>query len=167
MNAETMFKEYRNMKAELATIHHQLNNYREVDPEELLVAMSFSKPVGNVNLPTGGVSDKTARIALNYRSATLKINEEWLDFLQQRYKELSTELAFFEYNLTQLDDTLKSVAKDFLLEDMTWDEMTSKYHVSHSMIGKYRKKAINTLNKKYILRDKQRENYRRGENVDV
>jgi len=44
---------------------------------------------------------------------------------------------------------------DLLDEDVTWDAMMEKYHVSHSMIAKYRKKAIKELNIQYELRDRQ------------
>lgn len=40
-------------------------------------------------------------------------------------------------------------------EDMTWDIMMERYHVSHTMIAKYRKAALKELDKQYELRDRQ------------
>ena len=44
---------------------------------------------------------------------------------------------------------------DLLDEDMTWDIMMERYHVSHTMIAKYRKAALKELDKQYELRDRQ------------
>ena len=37
---------------------------------------------------------------------------------------------------------------------MTWDIMMDRYHVSHTMIAKYRKAALKELDKQYELRDR-------------
>ena len=38
---------------------------------------------------------------------------------------------------------------------MTWDIMMDRYHVSRTMIAKYRKAALKELDKQYELRDRQ------------
>lgn len=55
-------------------------------------------------------------------------------------------------NLTQKH---RSIITDLLDEDMTWDIMMERYHVSHTMIAKYRKAALKELDKQYELRDRQ------------
>lgn len=42
-----------------------------------------------------------------------------------------------------------------IIEGLTWDEPAEKYHVSRTMVAKYRKKAINELEVLYTLHDKE------------
>ncbi len=63
--------------------------------------------------------------------------------------------GFFEHAVNGLDERHRSIITDLLDEDMTWDIMMERYHVSHTMIGKYRKAALKELDKQYELRDRQ------------
>lgn len=159
MKAETMFKEYKQMKKELSILKFQLSQFQGIDCEELISAMCFSRPVGEESLPSGSISDKTAKIALNYRKIAEHENEEWLNFLKKRYKDICEEIHFFEHSIMELEGILPEVVMDLVKGDLTWDSMMKKYNVSHAMIGKYRKTAIKELNDRYILRDKQIETY--------
>lgn len=67
MRAEMMFKEYKNMKRELSVLEFQLRRFEGVNEEEILEAMCFSHPVGDERIQTSTISDKTAKIALNYK----------------------------------------------------------------------------------------------------
>ena len=40
-----------------------------------------------------------------------------------------------------------------VIEGMEWQELSEKYDVSHSMIGKYRKKALEELETIYSIRE--------------
>ena len=82
-------------------------------------------------------------------------NDEWYSFLFHRYMFLKEELDFFEHAVNGLDERHRSIITDLLDEDMTWDIMMERYHVSHTMIGKYRKAALKELDKQYELRDRQ------------
>ena len=78
-------------------------------------------------------------------------NDEWYGFLFHRYMFLKEELDFFEHAVNGLDERHRSIITDLLDEDMTWDIMMERYHVSHTMIGKYRKAALKELDKQYEL----------------
>lgn len=47
--------------------------------------------------------------------------------------------------MNRLSGKQSQVLKDMVLGQMSWQELMSKYNVSHAMIGKYRKKAIEEL----------------------
>ena len=68
---------------------------------------------------------------------------------------LKEELDFFEHAVNGLDERHRNIITDLLDEDMTWDIMMERYHVSHTMIAKYRKAALKELDKQYELRDRQ------------
>lgn len=52
--------------------------------------------------------------------------------------------------------------RDMVVEEMPWRELERKYHVSHAMIGKYRKKAVAELSSLYENRDRHSETYLLG-----
>ena len=45
------------------------------------------------------------------------------------------------------------------VERFTWEELMMKYHISHTMVAKYRKKAIKELDVLYEERDRQTESF--------
>ena len=159
MRAEMMFKEYKNMKRELSVLEFQLRRFEGVNEEEILEAMCFSHPVGDERIQTSTISDKTAKIALNYKHVAESENDDWYDFLLKRYKSLYEEITFFEHSVLELEGVLSEVIMDLLQGELTWESMMKKYNVSHAMIGKYRKAAIKELDARYELRDKQTEAY--------
>ncbi|WP_252210612.1 hypothetical protein [Blautia faecis] len=152
MTAEVMMNEYRNMKRELTVTEFQLRQFQGVSEQDMIDSMLYSHQEGE-RVQTSTLSDKTANIAINLKSAVERENDGWYDYLFQRYKYLKEELDFFEYAVSRLK--YKNIIMDLLDEDVTWDTMMEKYHVSHSMIAKYRKKAIKELNIQYELRDRQ------------
>ena len=159
MRAETMFKEYQNMKRELSVLEFQLRQFKGINEEELIETMCFSHPLGDEKIQKSGVSDKTAKIALNYKHIAERENNDWYDFLFNRYRIISEEITFFEHGILQLDGVLSEVMMDLLQGELTWESLMKKYSVSHAMIGKYRKAAVKELNARYELRDKQTEAY--------
>lgn len=159
MRAEMMFKEYKNMKRELSVLEFQLRQFVGIGEEELIESMCFSHPEGDERIQTSSISDKTSKIALNYKHIAERENEDWYDFLLKRYKSIHEEITFFEHNILELQGVLSEVIMDLLNGELTWETMMKKYNVSHAMIGKYRKAAIKELNARYELRDKQTEAY--------
>ena len=158
MRAEIMMKEYKNMKAELSILIFQLGNFKGINKDDLIISMSFSHPTGE-RVQTSTISDKTGKIATSYERIMERENDEWFDFLWKRYQSINEEVRFFEHIISELNGVLPAVVMDLLDEKISWESMMSKYNVSHAMIGKYRKTAIQELNKKYELRDRQTEAY--------
>lgn len=159
MRAETMMKEYKTMKKELTILQFQLGQFKGVSEEDMILSMQLSHPDGDERVQTSTLSDKTAKVAMNYRQIMEKQNDEWFNFLWDRYQRISGEIAFFEHIVSELEGVLPGIIMDLLDDDITWDCMMSKYNVSHAMIGKYRKTALQELNKQYELRDLQTEAY--------
>lgn len=154
MTAEVMMKEYKNMKKELTVTEFQLRQFQGVSEQDMIDSMLYSHPEGE-RVQTSTLSDKTANIAIKYRTAIERENDEWYEFLFHRYMFLKEELEFFEHAVSRLEEKHRSIITNLLDEDMTWDIMMDRYHVSHTMIAKYRKAALKELDKQYELRDRQ------------
>ena len=128
-----MMKEYKNMKKELTVTEFQLRQFQGVSEQDMIDSMLYSHQDGE-RVQTSTLSDKTANIAIKYKAAMERENDEWYDFLFHRYMFLKEELDFFEHAVNGLDERHRSIITDLLDEDMTWDIMMERYHVSHTMI---------------------------------
>ncbi len=153
MRAEKMMKEYKQMKLELEVTEMQLQRFTGISEEDMISTMSFSHPEGDDRVQTSGTSDKTAKIAINYKKVMERENEEWYRFLLGRYRKLKMELDFFEDSVRRLSGNLPEIVMDLLDTDITWDEIAGRHHVNRSMIGKYRKAAIKELDAIYEVRE--------------
>lgn len=159
LRAEKMFKEYKNMKKELSILTFQLEQFKGIDESDIIDTMLFSHPAGSDRVQTSTRSDKTASVAINYRKVLERENDEWFDFLWNRYKGISEEVSFFEHSVAGLDGILPELVMDLVQGDITWEMMERKYNISHTMIAKHRKAAIKQLNNIYEFRDRQTESF--------
>ena len=67
--------------------------------------------------------------------------------------------GFFEHAVRGLSGKLPEIVWDMAVERFTWEELMMKYHISHTMVAKYRKKAIKELDALYEERDRQTESF--------
>lgn len=159
MRAEAMMNEYHTMKKELSVLDFQLSQFKGVDESDIIHSMTLAHPEGSDRVQTSNISDKTATVALNYRQVMERENDEWFNFLWNRYRYINEEVAFFENCVGALPDILPTLVMDLIEKNETWDELSLKYSVGRSTITKYRKKAIVLLDEMYELRDRQTEAY--------
>ena len=158
MRAERMIKEYPNLKRELSVLEFQLSRCEGIDYDTVISSLTFSKPEGE-RVQTSGVSDVTARAALAYRKVADRMSDEWLSYLAGQYGQIKEELDFFEHAVRGLSGKLPEIVWDMAVERFTWEELMMKYHISHTMVAKYRKKAIKELDALYEERDRQTESF--------
>lgn len=159
MKAETMFKEYGNMKREASILQFQLSRFEGIGADDVILAMQFSHPEGEERVQTGTVPDKTASAAVSYRQVMERMNDEWFDYLFLRYRYVKEELDFFDLCLSQLPKVQSAVMKDLLNGEMTWEDIAIRHHVSTTMVSKYKKAALKEMNARYELRDSRMEAY--------
>lgn len=141
---ETLIRDYPKIKMELKCLEHQIRNFRGITEEEMIDSMYFTQPEGE-RVQTSGVSDKTARIALNYRERMDSINREWYQHLEKQYVSLAEEVGFFESAVKSLPGKLGEVMQDMIFSQTSWDDLAEKHYVSRRTIGRYRQKAIDDL----------------------
>lgn len=153
MNAETMMKEYKNMKKELTILKFQLGQFKGVSEEDIILSMQLSHPDGDERVQTSTLSDKTAKVAMNYRQIIERENDEWFNFLWERYKKMHEEVTFFEESVRNLSGNLPTLIMKMVSGESTWDDLAVEYDISRRSIGNYKKKAIAELNKAYQLRE--------------
>jgi len=151
---ERIMKEYPQMVMERTCLQHQIRNFTGITETEMIDTMYFKQPEGE-RVQTSSVSDKTANIAITYRMKMERINKEWQEHLEKKYAIISDEITFFESALVSLSGSLSDIITDMVIYGLTWDELTSKYHISRTMVAKHRKKAIRELETLYDVHDKE------------
>ena len=158
MDVERIFKEYREWKRNLALLEFELGRFQGIPYEDVIESLCFSKPQGE-RVQTSGTSDKTGMTAMVYRQVKERLDDEWFDFLLGRYKQIKEEMDFLEYAIRQLSGRLPEIIWDMIIKQVSWQELMIKYNVSHAMVGKYRKKAVEELKRIYELRGHQTDSY--------
>lgn len=155
---EMIIKEYPQLIMERTCLENQINNFSGISETEMIDSMSFTKLEGDrvqVSVP----SERTALIAINYKSKMEKINREWIEHLEKKHAMISEELIFFESAVSALSENLPGFMSDMVIRGLTWDNLACKYHISRTMVAKYRKKAIRELETLYEIHDKEMEEY--------
>lgn len=158
MDVEKLFKEYGNWKRDLGILEFELSRFQGVPYDDVIESLCFSNPQGD-RVQTSGVSDKTGKAAIIYRQVKNRMDDDWFDYLMERHKSIKEEKEFFEYALRQLSGKLPEMIWDMVAEQMSWQELMIKHNVSHAMIGKYRKKAVDELQVIYDMRNQHSEMY--------
>lgn len=151
-------RSYQQMVMERNCLENQIMNFQGITESEMIESMNYVQPSGE-RVQTGGVSDKTSRIAINYKNRMNRINREWQEHLAKKHAALVEELLFFESAILSLRGILPYFISDMVIDGLTWDDLAAKYHVSRTMVAKYRKKAIRELEILYTIHDKQMEDY--------
>ena len=155
---EKLISEYPQMVSQKKCLAYQVAHFRGLSPEDVITSMYTPRHDGE-RVQTSGTSDKTAQIALNYESRTLRLNREWYEHLEKQLVELTDELNFFEGALRSLPVNISQVMWDLVVEGMTWDAVADVHHMSRANVGKLRKRAILELDKLYVLRDSTAADY--------
>ena len=151
---EKIMQEYQQMVMERTCLENQILNFKGITETEMIDSMYFSHPEGE-RVQTSGVSEKTATIAMTYRNQMERINLDWREHLEKQHSMLAEELIFFEAAVLSLSGILPDFISDMVIEGLTWDDLADKYHVSRTMVAKYRKKAIRELQILYAIHDKE------------
>ena len=152
MDVEKLFKEYDKWKKDMKFLEFELSRFQGVPYDDVIESLCFFNPQEE-RVQNSGISDKTGKTALIYRQVKEQMDDEWFEFLLERYQSLKEQSDFFEYAVEQLSGKLADVIRDMVMEKKTWRELAYKYDVSETMIAKYRKKAISELTAVYQLRE--------------
>ncbi len=155
MRADEMFEQYKELKEELSMVTFQLAHFHGVAEEDMIEALSFSHPDDADRVQTSGTSDKTSKIALCIGDVVDRENDDWYQYLVKRYKELDSEVSFFEHCIKRLGDKKYNVVLDILEGDLTYDQIALANGVGRTTVANYRREAISEMNKQYDMKEKE------------
>lgn len=151
-------QKYPQMVMERTCLENQIKNFKGIAEAEIIESITFTQPNGE-RVQTSGVSDKTARIAMSYHEKMDRINKEWREHLEKKHSILVGELVLFESAIESLSGNLPEFIADMVMKELTWNDLADKYHVSRTMVAKYRKKAIRELDTLYAIHETTMANF--------
>lgn len=145
---EKIINEYPQMVRERERLKKQIESCEFLSADELISAMSFSHPEGE-RVQSSNISDKTAKVAMEYQERLDKINNDLIWPMQKRYNILDEEIQFFEESVRGLPDNMVDIIIDLFLGGFTWDDVEGKYYINRRTLSEYRKSAICCLVRMY------------------
>lgn len=143
---EYLLKNYYEIKKQLSVLRFEIEHFTGLNYEDVIAALSFEQVSGE-RVTTSSISDKTGKIALIYREIAENQNNEILKEHIKKYYEQKKELELLDYCISVLSDILSGVITDLFINQISWIEISKKYSISLSMVGKCRKKGIIELTK--------------------
>lgn len=150
IDVDKLLINYHELKRSLGLLEFKIENYEmyRISAERTIEEMTFTSPQGE-RVANSGVSDKTAKIALNYKSATVDYNEEHLAELEERYKAQKYELDMLERCIFLLKKELSDLITDMVINGMGVDVLSVKYGMSRTSIKRRYKKAVKEIAEMY------------------
>lgn len=145
---EKMINEYPQMVRERERLKKEIDSCEFLSADDLISAMNFSHPLGE-RVQNSSISNKTEKIALEYRERLDRINSELVAPMQKRYDTLDEEIRFFEESVKGLPENIVDISIDLFLGGFTWDEVEGKFYINRRTLSEYRKSAICCLVRKY------------------
>lgn len=151
---EKMLNEYPRMVRERERLKKQIENCEFITADELISVMYYSHPQGE-RVQCSGISDKTARIAIEYREKLDRMNHDLIFPMQRRLQVLEGEIDFLEASIDELPEEMYDVMHELVIEGFTWEQVANDLYISISKLQKLRKDAINQLTRAYQKRESE------------
>ena len=151
---EKLLKAYPEMLQKRDCLANQLAHFKGLSAEDVIDSMMTPRVEGE-RVRSSNLSDKTAQIALEYREKQARMNREWYAYLEKQLQAVNDEIVFLESAIDSLSGRLASIMRDMVVNRMTWNALAEKYYVSQRMIGKYRQKALQELERLYAEHDSE------------
>ena len=122
MNAREAINNYKKWLVRKNILDMQLRNFVGITEKDCIERMTFSQPQEE-RVQTSGITNKTAKIALNYKNEMAKENEELLKYLIDEYKTICDEMRFLEYGISVLSGYMPDLIGDMVIKGMKWEEL--------------------------------------------
>jgi len=146
MYVTDLLKNYHKLKSEIDLIKSDLQIFKGISYDEMIETLNFARPQFE-GIRGSGISDKTCKIALNYKSDTDKSNAEICSGVYER----QTELERLEYYISRLDEKKKAIIQGLYLEDYSWEHICAEMFISRAVLQRQRDNAVNEIANMYSI----------------
>lgn len=160
MTGKDIFDNYKDLQTERSVLEIQIKNFMGVTDADIIASMCFGHPDDSADrVQTSGTSDKTASVAMKYHEVAIRENQEWYEWLLNKYLELDAELCFFDGCVDALGSKRAPIIRDLLDGESTWDDIAYTHHVGRATISRYRKEAVEEIDRRIRQRNQEKVNY--------
>lgn len=138
-------KSYAQLQKKVVLLRYEQEHPARVSNSEVIDSMVLSRPVSDGIRPTGCISDKTMRIAAQFRDKTDRLNQETVMEIAQELHAVERQLAKLEFYVSQLDKRQAEVIRKYYFEGKTWGELQQEMHMSSRTLIKRRDDGLDAL----------------------
>jgi RNA polymerase sigma factor (sigma-70 family) len=145
-----LLEAYSDNERKIDLLHYELEHAGKVTPDDMLDVMSFARASGEGH-PSGGVSNKTLYIALNYQEAAENLNLEARNDIVTRLVPLERQNSKLKHYLSLLPKDEQEVIRLLYFEKNSLREAAEFLNTSPWSVRIRRDKAIDALTKMYAF----------------
>lgn len=138
-------KSYHLLKKKMALLRFEQEHPARVSDDEVIDSMALSRPVSDSIRTTGFISDKTMRIAAQFRDTRDRLNQSTSMEIAQELHVVEQQISKLEFYVSQLDDKQAEVIQKYYFERKTWNELQAEMHLSPRTLLKRRDDGLDAL----------------------
>ena len=123
-------KQYPELKKKVILLRYEQEHPAKISDSEVIDSMALSRPVSDGIRPAGFISDKTMRIATQFRDKKDRLNQETI-------MEIAQELYTVEQQISKI--------RKYYFEGKTWGELQREMHLAPRTLLKRRDDGLDAL----------------------
>lgn len=138
-------KSYQSLKKKVVLLRFEQEHPARVSDGEVIDGMALSRPVTDGIRPAGFISDKTMRIAVQFRDEKDRLNQETVMEIAQELHAVERQLNKLEFYVSQLEEKQAEIIRRYYFEGKTWGELQREMHLSPRTLIKRRDDGLDAL----------------------
>lgn len=138
-------KSYPTLAKKVALLRYEQEHPARVSDDEVIDGMALSRPVSDRIRPAGLISDKTMRIAVQFRDEKDRLNRETILEIAQELHTIELQISKLEFYVSQLEKKQADVIRKYYFEGKTWGELQQEMHLSPRTLLKRRDDGLDAL----------------------
>ena len=152
-------KQYPELKKKVILLRYEQEHPAKISDSEVIDSMALSRPVSDGIRPAGFISDKTMRIATQFRDKKDRLNQETIMEIAQELYTVEQQISKLEFNdgkayqvlsklefyVSQLEEKQAEVIRKYYFEGKTWGELQREMHLAPRTLLKRRDDGLDAL----------------------
>ena len=138
-------KQYPALKKKIILLRYEQDHPARISDGEVIDSMALSRPVTDGIRSAGFISDKTMRIATQFRDKKERLNQEAVMEIAQELHAVERQISKLEFYVSQLEEKQAEVIRGYYFEGKTWGELQQEMHLSPRTLIKRRDDGLDGL----------------------
>lgn len=151
-DTENLLSSYNMLEAILESLTVELDAFDkedELDIDTEIAGMTFAghAPSDMPRPPEGHTSDNTAKIAVNLRGIAADRDRATRNEIKREILVVNTILQKIQIAFKRIPKIQREITWAFYIEDLTWKEISKRFHIMDRYAQKHRQIAIRRISK--------------------
>ena len=128
-------KQYPELKKKVILLRYEQEHPAKISDSEVIDGIR----------PAGFISDKTMRIATQFRDKKDRLNQETIMEIAQELYTVEQQISKLEFYVSQLEEKQAEVIRKYYFEGKTWGELQREMHLAPRTLLKRRDDGLDAL----------------------